>query len=389
MRILLAHNRYQQPGGEDVVFEQEAKLLSESGHHVRKFTVDNDSIEGWASKADALLKVLDNRRIVEEFAAKVLSFKPEIVHFHNFFPRLSPGAVSYVLERKIPTLQTLHNFRHVCANGMFLRSNSICQLCLNRPMRIPALFHRCYRHSSLATLAVTRVGRRFRQLFDSYPHHLTLVALTSFARKQMIDDGYSPNQILIKPNSVSDTGVGPETRERHVLFVGRLSVEKGVDFLVQLANSIDATFEIIGDGPEGERLRAIAPRNVVFRGWLEHKEVLERIKRASAVAVPSRWFEGFPMIVPEAFSAGTPVIASRIGSLSEIVEDGISGMTRAVDDHPSWREAIQLVIDAPHIARSLGQRARQVFEEKYTGQHNLRRLIEIYSHAIDRAATPS
>lgn len=386
MRILLAHNRYQQPGGEDVVFEQEAKLLSESGHHVSKFTIDNDNIAGLASKADTFLKVLDNRQVVEEFADQVTSFRPEIVHFHNFFPRLTPGAVAYVLERKLPTLQTLHNFRHVCASGMFLRRNSICQLCLNRPMRIPALIHRCYLHSSLATLAVTRVGRRFRQLFDSYPHHLTLIALTSFARKQMIDDGYSPDQILTKPNSVPDTGVGPETRERRVVFVGRVSVEKGVDFLVKLANSIDATFEIIGDGPESERLRAIAPRNVLFRGWLEHQEVLERIKGAAAVVVPSRWFEGFPMIVPEAFSTATPVIASRIGSLAEIVDDGISGMTREVDDYPSWTEVIQLLLDFPHIGRSLGQRARQVFEEKYTSQHNLRRLIEIYSDAIDRAA---
>ena len=387
MRILLAHNRYQHPGGEDVVFEQEAKLLSESGQHVSKFTINNDSIEGLASKADALLNILDNRRVVEEFSDQVSSFRPEIVHFHNFFPRLTPGAVSYVLECKIPTLQTLHNFRHVCANGMFLRRNSICQLCLNKPMRIPALVHRCYRHSSLATLAVTRVGRRFRQLSDSHPHHLTLVALTSFARKQMIDDGYSPKQIITKPNSVPDTGIGPEARERRVLFVGRLSVEKGVDFLVKLANSIDAVFEIIGDGPESERLRAIAPRNVVFRGRLEHQDVLERIRAAAVVAIPSRWFEGFPMIVPEAFSAATPVIASRIGSLAEIVEDGVSGLTRQVDDYRSWKEAIQLVIDHPHVARSLGRKARQIFEENYTSQHNLRRLIEIYSHAIDRAAT--
>jgi glycosyltransferase involved in cell wall biosynthesis len=253
-------------------------------------------------------------------------------------------------------------------------------------MRIPALIYGCYRHSSLATFAVTRVGRRFRQLFDAYPHHLTLVALTSFAREQMIHDGYSPHQILTKPNAVPDVGVGPQTRERRVLFVGRLSIEKGADFLIQLAKSIDATFEIIGDGPEAERLRANASPNVVFRGQLEHHDVLDRIKGAAVVAVPSRWFEGFPMIVPEAFSTATPVIASRIGSLAEIVEDGISGMTREPENHQSWKEAIQLVIDDPHLARSLGHGARAVFEEKYTSQHNLKRLIEIYSGAIDRAA---
>jgi glycosyltransferase involved in cell wall biosynthesis len=386
MRILLAHNKYQQPGGEDVVFDQEAKLLSESGHDINKFVVSNESIEGLISKADAFLNILENRRIVEEFAERVSSFKPDIVHFHNFFPRLSPGAVSYVLERKIPTLQTLHNFRHVCANGMFLRHNSICQLCLNKPMRIPALIHRCYRHSSLATFAVTRVGRRFRQLFDSHPDHLTLVALTKFARKQMIDDGYSPDRILTKPNSVPDAGAGPHMRDRRVLFVGRLSVEKGADFLIHLANSIDATFEIIGDGPEAERLRTSAPSNVVFRGRLDHHDVLERIKTAAVVAVPSRWFEGFPMIVAEAFSAGTPVIASRIGSLAEIVEDDISGITVEPDNHQSWKQAIERILNDPLLARSLGHGARLAFEGNYTSQHNLRCLVGIYSGAIERAA---
>ena len=338
MRILLAHNKYQQRGGEDVVFEQEAKLLSGSGHEVSTFVVSNDQIEGLLSKTETALNVLENRRVIAELANQVSSFRPEIVHFHNFFPRMTPGAVRHVIERKIPALQTLHNFRHVCANGMFLRRGSVCQLCLGRPMRLPALIHGCYRRSSLATFAVTRVGRRFRQLFDSYPSHLSLIALTGFAREQMVADGYSPSRIFIKPNSVPDPGVGPYPRERRVLFAGRLSTEKGVDFLIELARSIDATFEIIGDGPEGARLRADAPGNVVFRGWLDHDDVIERIKSAAVIAVPSRWFEGFPMTVLEAFAAGTPIIASRIGSLAEVVEDGISGLTRDVDHHGSWRE---------------------------------------------------
>jgi glycosyltransferase involved in cell wall biosynthesis len=386
MRILLAHNRYQQRGGEDLVFEQEASLLSGSGHEVSTFLVSNDQIEGVRSKLETALNVLDNRQVVEEFADQVSSFRPEIVHFHNFFPRLTPGAVRHVIARKIPALQTLHNFRHVCANGMFLRRGSVCQSCLNRPMRLPALIHRCYRNSSLATFAVTRVGRRFRQLFDSHPSHLTLVALTAFAREQMIADGYSPGRIFIKPNSVADSGCGSQTRERRVLFVGRLSVEKGVDFLMELARSIDAIFEIIGDGPEMQRLRAVAPNNVIFRGWLDHHDVIERIKSAAVIAVPSRWFEGFPMTVLEAFSAGTPVVASRIGSLAEIVEDGISGLIRDVGHHQSWRESVQLLLDDTRLATTLGQGARRAFEKKYTNQHNLRRLTEIYALAVDRAA---
>ena len=279
MRILLAHNRYQQPGGEDVAFKQEASLLEEAGHHISRFEISNDSLGGLSSKADMFLNILENSRVVEAFSNQASSFNPDIIHFHNFFPRLTPAAVAWSLQHKIPTLQTLHNFRHICANGLFLRRNAVCQQCLGRPARLPSLVYGCYRNSTLATFAVNRVGRRFRELFDAHPQHLTLIALTSFARDQMVRDGYSADRIVTKPNFVPDCGIGASTRERRVLFVGRLSIEKGADFLIDLARSVDAAFEIVGDGPEAERLRANAPPNVVFRGRLEHHAVLERMKK--------------------------------------------------------------------------------------------------------------
>jgi glycosyltransferase involved in cell wall biosynthesis len=253
-------------------------------------------------------------------------------------------------------------------------------------MRIPAIIHRCYRNSLLGTLAVTRVGSHFRQLFDSYPRYLTLIALTHFARRQMIDDGYSSDRIFVKANSVADTGIGPATRERRVVFIGRLTAEKGAAHIIEMARSVDAIFELIGDGPQEERLRAIAPRNVVLRGRLERHIVIERIKTAAVVAIPSRTFEGFPMVIPEAFSAGTPVIASRIGSLAEIVEDGVCGLTRDLNDIGSWKEAIRAMLDDTHLARSLGENCRRIFEEKYNNQENVKRLTEIYSFALHRAA---
>ncbi|MFT4115679.1 glycosyltransferase family 4 protein [Bradyrhizobium sp.] len=389
MRILLAHNRYQQRGGEDIVFEQEAKLLAEAGHEVGEFVISNDTIESVASKAATFLNILDNRRIVQQFAEQVTSFKPELVHFHNFFPRLSPAAVAYSVQSNIPTVHTLHNFRHVCAGGMFLRNDSVCQLCLKHPMRLPAVIHRCYRNSAIGSYAVTRVGHRFRQLLDKHPHHLTLIALTEFVRQQMISDGFPPSQIVTKPNSVPDAGIGGQTRERRVLFVGRLSSEKGVSFFIELAKSVDAIFEIIGDGPEKDQLSANAPRNVVFRGWLDHQAVLERIKSAAVVVVPSRWFEGFSLIVAEAFSTATPVVVSRMGSLAELVEDDISGFTRELDDFPSWKEAIERLLNTPQLARDLGRGARLAFERKFTRERNLQRLSEIYSAAIERATMAS
>lgn len=385
MRILIAHNRYQQRGGEDVVVENETLLLRKLGHHVESFIVTNDEIVDFRNKLATAIRVVDNSEVTQAFNRSIANFGPDIVHFHNYFPRLTPGAVEKSLARGIPTLQTLHNFRLVCAAGTFLREESVCEDCLGTYWRLPAFRHACYRGSRAGSYFVGRVGRAFRGLYERYQRDLTLITLTEFARAQIGRDGYDPSRIVVKGNFAPDAGLGHPCRDRRIVFVGRLSKEKGCDFFVHVAHGIDAEFEVIGDGPERERLCAIAPPNVTFRGWLEHASVIERIKGAAAVAIPSRWYEGFPMVLAEALSAGVPVLASHLGALSELIEDGKSGMTLPVDDEASWSAALRRILDDCAWSAQLREGARRTYDEKFSERVNGEKLLEIYQTAIDRS----
>ena len=345
----------------------------------------NDEIVDFRNKVATAIQVVDNPEVAQAFNRSIANFGPDIVHFHNYFPRLTPGAVEKSLIRGIPTLQTLHNFRLVCAAGTFLREESVCEDCLGSNWRLPAIRHACYRGSRAGSYFVGRVSRAFRRLYERYQRHLTLITLTEFARAQISRDGYDPSRIVVKGNAAPDVGLGHACGDRRIVFVGRLTKEKGADFFVRVAHRIDAEFEIIGDGPERERLCATAPPNVTFRGWLEHASVIERIKSPTAVAMPSRWYEGFPMVLAEALSAGVPVLASRLGALAELIEDERSGMTLPVDDETSWSAALRRILDDGAWSVQLREGARQTYDEKYNEQVNGEKLIGIYEMAIDRS----
>jgi glycosyltransferase involved in cell wall biosynthesis len=386
LRILIAHNHYQQRGGEDIVVENETALLRKAGHEVETFIVSNDEISGFARKVQTAVRVLDNPTITDLFDRQITDFRPQVVHFHNFFPRLTPGSLKRSLDRGIPTLHTLHNFRLLCAAGTLFRQGRVCEDCVGSSWRLPAVCHGCYRGSPVGSFFVARIGRHYRGIFECYKRYLTLVTLTEFARSQMIRDGYDASRIVVKGNAAPDVGLGGVIRDRRIVFVGRLSPEKGADFLMRVARQVDAEFEIIGDGPERQQLAAHAPPNVVFLGWLDHDAVIERLKTAAVVAIPSRWYEGFPMVLAEAFSVGTPVFGSRHGALAELIEHGRSGMTLPVDDEAAWAVDLQRIIDDPASGRRLGQSARKTYEEKYAELRNVKQLISIYEDAIVRTA---
>lgn len=384
MRILIAHNLYQRPGGEDSVVENETHLLKMMGHEVQTFMVSNDEIVGFQNKVKAAVQVLDNPAITSEFDRLIINFTPHVVHFHNFFPRLT-GAIKRSLDRRIPTVNTLHNYRLICAQGNFHRHGKSCVSCVGSSLRLPAIQSGCYRGSPVGTFFVGRVGRAYRRLFLSHERYLTPIALTEFARKQMMRDGYDPTRIAVKGNFAPDLGLGEFAREKRILFIGRLTREKGVDHLLRVARKVDAEFEFVGDGPDRQDLSQSAPPNVVFRGWLNHEAVIERIKRAAALAIPSRSCEGFPMVIPEAFSTGSPVFASYQEPLNELIENEHSGMLLPVDDESAWIAGLQRVIDDPAFGRRLGNVARRIYEEKYFPTQNGMQLVAIYEDAIARA----
>jgi glycosyltransferase involved in cell wall biosynthesis len=383
MRILIAHNTYQWRGGEDIVFEQESAMLEANGFAVRRFKVDNDHIRGLAGKLAAARSVIANKALVAALCAEIDAFRPDLVHFHNFFPTLSPAAVQAVARRGIPAVVTLHNYRLICAGGLLMRDCRPCEDCISHS-RLPGVRHGCYRDSQIGSALVAGMAIYFRRLLDRHPHEITLLALTAFAKSRFVAAGFAPERIMVRGNVIADPGAGQDERERRVVYVGRLSVEKGVDTLLNAVRGLDCTVEIIGDGPERARLEAIAGDNVVFLGQQPTPVVMERVKAARLLAVPSRWYEGFPVVVLEAMAAGTPVLASRIGSLAEIVQHERTGLLLPPNDTAAWRDALMDLLCAKARARGFGEQGRARFLEKHSTRTGIESLSEIYALACEK-----
>ncbi len=381
MRILVVHNRYQQRGGEDSVADDEIALLRAGGHEVDTVIVSNDAIVGFADKARAALGVADGPLTGERISDAVRRFAPDVVHVHNFFPLISPRVHARVRALGPATVQTLHNFRITCANGLLMRAGRPCELCLTGSS-LHAVAHRCYRGSFAGSAALAHMIATHRREQTWQRHVDRFIVLSNFARDIFVRAGLPAERIAVKPNAVADLAGGETAERAGVLFVGRLSPEKGVDHLIAAARLTRVPITIVGDGPEAARLAAVAPDTVRFLGALPRADVRAVMARARALVMPSIWFEGFPVTVAEAFAAGTPVIASRIGALAEIVEDGRTGWLVNPGDPAELAAAIDRALSDPIEAAARGAAARQTYRARYTAEAALASLEAIYAEAI-------
>ncbi|MFS0738648.1 glycosyltransferase family 4 protein [Sphingomonas sp. 1P06PA] len=365
--------------------EAEAALLSAAGHEVAVRLVDNDAIVGSAAKIAAVAKVAGNHARADWIAREVISTRADIVHVHNFFPRLTPAIHGGARGAGAAVVQTLHNYRLFCANALFLRDKRVCEDCLGRT-GWPAIRHRCYRGSlpgSAAVVAMQRVS------FARGVWHRDVdrfIALTQFAKDKAIAGGLPAGKIAVKPNFLL-SGQAPSGPRTGALFVGRLAVEKGAADLIAAWRDVPGKpLTIVGDGPERASLERDAPANVRFLGHQPPDIVRDEMARAACLVVPSIWYEGFPMIVVEALAAGLPIIASRIGSLIEIVGE-CCGRQFNPGDTADLARKVCMVLGDPDLSRRLSQGARSTYEASYMPASNLAMLERIYADAIASRVT--
>jgi glycosyltransferase involved in cell wall biosynthesis len=386
-RVLIVHNAYQQKGGEDTAVETERRLLEAHGTETSLHLVSNETIAGWAARARTMLSVRDNRRQVARVLEHARHWRPDVVHVHNFFPLLSPGLHVALARIGLPVVQTLHNYRLLCANGIFLRDGSVCVDCLVGSS-LNAVRHACYRGSHFGSAAVVAMqaasigNRRWR---DSISH---FIALTAFQRDQLVAGGLPAAKIAVKGNSVADPGPAQGPRQG-ALFVGRLSREKGLDTLVAaFAQTPEIPLTVIGDGPDRERLERAATVNVRFEGALSHDDVISRMKAAAFLILPSIWYEGFPMTLVEAYACGLPVVASRIGGIPEIVDDGRTGYLFEPGNAAALASTLRRAFLTSADSGAMGQRARAKYEATYSPGANYEMLAGIYHSAMAQVGVP-
>jgi glycosyltransferase involved in cell wall biosynthesis len=357
------------------VVADEARLLREAGHRVE---VVDPAVEGWTGALRAAGGVVWDPGRTSEVRRLVRGLRPDVVHVHNLFPALSPAVIRAAAEEGVPVVMTLHNFRLLCLPATFLRDGRVCEDCLGRRVPWPGLVHGCYRGSRLASapylasLALHRSTRTFDRI-------RRFVAVSGFVRAKHAEAGIPVERIAVKPNFAWPVRrrEGPGT---FFLYLGRLSAEKGVDTLLAAWRPESGRLLVAGDGPGAARLRARAGAGVEFLGMVPAERARELVADARAVLIPSRCYEAFPRVVVEAYAAGVPVVASRIGALPEVVEDGATGLLASPDDPATWTEALERLMD-DELSLRLGEGAYRAWAERYTPQANLRQLEAIYREA--------
>jgi glycosyltransferase involved in cell wall biosynthesis len=385
MRVLLAHNFYRStaPSGEDEVVRAEQRLLEQAGVDVVPFMRYNDDLGAGARGAfDAAFSNAWSFESAHALRGLIAARRPHVAHFHNTFPQISPAAYAVCREAGVPVVQTLHNYRMFCANGLLNRNGEPCQRCVGRDP-LPALIHACYRDSHLATAgmvmgtALHRARRTYQTQVDRY------IVLTEFARQRFIAHGVPPDRITIRGNGLSeDPGVGNGSGV-YALYAGRLTAEKGVQTLIRAWHKVSGIpLRIAGDG----ELRATLEREaqgapIEFLGRLSPQQVVELMQRAAMLVVPSECYEGFPRVIVEAFATGTAVVAANIGGLGELIDEGVDGLKFRSGSADELAAAVTRLWRSPELRERMRQANRRRFEREYSPATALASLENVYRDA--------
>ncbi len=391
MRILQVHERYQQRGGEDAVAEAEAALLERNGHTVCYYSRNNNELAG-----PGLLKTI-SAGIGATWAAKsfndmdelIEKHRPEVAHFHNTLPLISPSAYYACARRGVPVVQTLHNYRLVCPGATLLREGRVCEACLGKRVAWRAVAHACYRGSRPASAAVASMLATHGAMRTWQTKVGAYIALSEFAREKFVAGGLPRQRIVVKPNFVYPDP-GPAQKQepgRYALFVGRLSEEKGLRALLAAWKRIAQQIPlfILGDGPMRPEIAAeikeLGLTGVTLLGNASREEVFRWMREACFLVCPSHWFEA-PLVIVEAFACGVPVIATGQDPTAKMVADGRNGLHFAPGDDADLAAKVEWAWAHPAEVGVMGEAARREFEAKYTAERSYGQLVTLYKRLV-------
>jgi glycosyltransferase involved in cell wall biosynthesis len=395
VRVLLAHNFYRssEPSGEAQVLASERELLERHGHVTAQFLRHNDEIvnDGVLGAIRGAFSTPWNPFAAMAIRKSVNEFSPDIVHVHNTFPLISPSIFHAVGSRAARVL-TLHNYRLFCPAAIPMRNGDICTKCIDKHSVKPALRHGCYRNSRIATTPLA-LGVALHRSMATWKNQVdAFIVLTEFQRDLMIEAGLPSELVHIKPNfySKESTVLPWNKRSDRVVFVGRLSQEKGLESLLEawiMWGASAPELQIIGDGPLREGLERKSVKHpqvpIRFLGQVNAAAAQEEIARARLLVLPSLCFEGFPMVLIEAFTFGTPVAVSSVGPLPSIVTDGENGVTFSPGDPRSLLQVVRKTWESKSELDRLANGARHSYETQYSATKNYNLLVEIYQKATE------
>ncbi len=384
MKVLQIHNQYLYPGGEDSVVHSEAEMLRSFGHEVIIFQKSNHEIaeaRGFRKLLFYFRDIYFSRYVYDEVRRLIREKKPDVAHFHNSFFIIGPAAYMACFDAGVPVVQTLHNYRFLCAVATFFRSGKVCEECLCGG-RWRGVRHGCW-HGVLSTWFMTRIireyeGRGILKMISKF------IALSEFSRQKFIQAGWAGERIVVKPNFLEhDPGIR-EGAGKYVLYVGALQPYKGVGTLLKAwgLKARSLPLKIVGSGPLEKEFKAQGVAGVEWLGQRTPDEVMKLIKGAVCVVLPSECYENFLRVIIEAYACGVPVVTSRLGSREALVEDGRTGVLFESGNAESLAAAMEKVLTDDEFVTEAGKRARHIFEERYTSSVNHQQLMDVYEQIL-------
>jgi glycosyltransferase involved in cell wall biosynthesis len=385
MRILIVHNPYQQYGGEDSVVKAERELLESRGEEVYLYSRHNDEIKDFniLQKAAFFPETIYSPRTTRDLAKVVRDFQPQVAFTHNLFPLISPSAYHSLYALGVPTVQVLHNFRPFCTNGLFYVNGQICELCKHGNY-LGAISNRCYKESYplSALYATAMAANRAAGMLNK----VNFICLTEFARLKMREIGLSDRQLFVRPNFAVAPPLSSDTAPRagdYILYLGRLSIEKGVSVLLRAFEKLrHRKLKVIGSGPMEQELRDYVRdrqlSNVELLGFKTGDEKWDLLRNCLALVLPTQWYENFPVTVLEAYMASKPMLATRIGGLPYIIEEGKTGLLFELGSASDMAEKIEQLFRNPESAVRMGACGRALVETKYGPDQAYQNLMRIF-----------
>ncbi|URZ03541.1 glycosyltransferase family 4 protein [Clostridium felsineum] len=391
MKILIIHNTYKNYGGEDKAVDDLIKLLKDKNIEVYVYKKNNIDIDQYdkLNKIKLIKNSFCSNETIKELKLIIQTFKPDIAHIHNIYPLISPSVYKVLHDNKIKIVQTVHNYRFLCPNGLFYRSGEICTKCLEKNNFMSCIRYKCYRNSFLQSLWYSLILKNgykkgYFNKIDKF------IVFNSISKKNMIRKGFEENDIEIIPNYTYGQSKDNlrDTKKNYIIFVGRLSQEKGIETLLEaMKNLKNVELKILGDGILKEeiknRIRKFKMNNVKLLGFKQGEEKIELIKEAKALIFTSEWYETFGLTIIEAFANRTTVIASNIGGISDIVEDGKNGLLFKIKDSKDLELKIKYVLDNKEKLELFSNNAYNTFKSKYSENVFYENIISLYRSLIN------
>ncbi|MEI6235764.1 MAG: glycosyltransferase family 4 protein [Planctomycetota bacterium] len=381
-RVLIVHNRYRQPGGEDVVADAQAALLTEHGHAVHRFEKNNSDINSYSllGKAALFFNTANNSSSAREIARVATDFKPHAAFVHNTLPLLSPSIYTPLKKAGVKVIQWLHNFRLVCPAGTLYRNGAPCSLCVNGNLN-PAIEHNCWNESKLATMALVRMLKKHRRAGTWRENIDLFVALNQFQKQLLVEHAGLPEEkVIVQPNFSNAPALdtpSPVGDSGEFIFIGRLTPEKGVMTLLRAMTSLrDVPIAIAGDGPLSPTVqRACSIPGHVWLGQLNRDVLRARLASARALIFASDWPEGCPSVILEAMSCGKPVIASSVAGATELLQEGKTGLFFPPGNVDALADCVRQLIASPGLEARMASAALARFKSFHSCEAGYRNLM--------------